>query len=45
MSARSLGVARLFNDSAFCAAAYAYGDSSAVIGAFRYEPHAQPSPQ
>ncbi len=31
--------------SAFCAAAYACGDSSSRIGAFRYEPHAHASPQ
>ena len=45
MSARSLAVARLFSDSAFCAAAYACGASSAFIGALRYDPHAHASPQ
>ena len=30
MSERSLGVALSFNDTAFCAAMYAYGDSCAL---------------
>ena len=37
--------ARPWMVSAFCAAAYACGASSAFIGAFRYEPHAHASPQ
>ena len=45
MNARSFGEALSFRLTAFCMAAYAKGDCSADIGPFRYEPHAQPSPQ
>ena len=41
----AFAVARPRSDTAFCAAAWACGASSALIGPFRYEPHAHASPQ
>ena len=46
MKARSFAVACLsFSVSAFWIAAYACGASSALIGPFKYDPHAHASPQ